>query len=99
MKILKQEENSILNRSAVEFSVDHKGSKTPTREEVLKQISEKLNVSPELIRIKSIFTKYGGESSKISANIYGNIESLKSIEEFRKKKKEKKEKKAPAKKA
>ncbi len=98
MRILKQEENSLLNRSAVECAAEHKGSKTPTKEEVLKQISEKLNVSPELIRIKSIFTKYGGESSKVSANVYGNIESLKAIEDFKKKKKGKKEKKASAKK-
>ena len=98
MKILKQEENSLLNRFSLECEVEHSGKKTPTREEVLKQIAESLKVSPELIKIKAIFTRYGGNLSNLISNVYNNIEGFKAIEEFRKKKKEKKEKKTVAKK-
>jgi small subunit ribosomal protein S24e len=99
MKILKQEEHQLLDRIHVEFEIDHPGTKTPTKEEVAKKLSELLKVSPELIKIKIIKTKYGGNSSRAVANVYKDIESFKVIEEFRKKpkKKEKKEKTAPKK--
>lgn len=98
MKILKEEKYDLLNRKQVEIEIDHIRLKTPSKEEALKHVSELLKVNPELIKVKFIHTKYGGDNSKIIANIYNNVESLKAIEEFRKKKKTKKEKKAPAKK-
>ncbi|AJF62936.1 MAG: Ribosomal protein S24E [archaeon GW2011_AR20] len=96
MKILKQGTHELLNRKQVEVEVDHPSLKTPTKDEALKQLSDNLKINPELIRIKAIFTKYGGNSSRVIANVYGNLESLKAIEEFRKKQKVKKEKKAAA---
>ncbi|MEK6862823.1 MAG: hypothetical protein AABW57_01525 [Nanoarchaeota archaeon] len=98
MKILKEEQHDLLNRKQLEIELDHVNMKTPTKDEALKQISEKLKVNPELVKIKAIFTRYGGNSSKVIANVYNNLESLKAIEEFRKKQKVKKEKKAPIKK-
>ena len=93
MKVLKEQEFSLLSRKEVEVELEHAGIKTPTKDEALKKISELLKVNPELIKVKAIFTRYGGNSSKVIANVYGNIESLKTIEEFRKKQKVKKEKK------
>ncbi|MEK6907366.1 MAG: hypothetical protein AABW45_02465 [Nanoarchaeota archaeon] len=96
MKIIKQEEHSLLNRKQIEVELEHNRLKTPTKDEALKKISESLKVNPELIKVKAIFTKYGGNFSKVIANVYNNLESLKAIEEFRKKQKVKKGKKAPA---
>jgi ribosomal protein S24E len=96
MKIIKEEQHSLLNRRQLEIELEHENARTPTREESLKRIADNLKISPELIKIKSIFTKYGKNTSRVIANVYNNLESLKSIEEFRKKQKAKKEKKAPA---
>jgi ribosomal protein S24E len=98
MKILNQVEHSLLNRKQLDIELEHKGNKTPKKEDVLKEISSLLKVEPELIKIKAINTKYGGNFSRIIVNLYSNLENLKKIEEFRKKPKKKKEKKAPAKK-
>src|SRR3989344_5988130 len=94
MKILKEENYDLLQRRQLEIELEHVNSKTPSKDEALKEISEKLKISPELISIKAIFTRYGGNYSKAIANVYNNLESLKAIEDFRKKQKVKKEKKA-----
>ena len=96
MKILREEKHDLLQRKEIEFELDHSGNKTPSKDEVLKSVSESLKINPELIKILGIFTNYGSTSSKIRANVYDNLESLKVIEEFRKKQKTKKEKKAPS---
>ena len=99
MKILKEEKHDLLQRREIEFELDHPGNKTPTKDEALKYLSENLKINQELIKIIGIFSSYGGNFSKVRANVYNNLEAFKSIEEFRKKVKVKKEKKAPAKKA
>lgn len=98
MKVLKQEQHDLLQRKQLEVELEHINNKTPTKDEALKYLSENLKITPELIKIKAIFTKYGGNVSKVIANVYNNLESLKAIEEFRKKQKTKKEKKAESKK-
>lgn len=98
MKILKEENHDLLKRKQLEIELEHNRLKTPTKDEALKYLSENLKVAPELIKVKAIFTRYGGNSSRVIANVYNNLESLKAIEEFRKKQKAKKEKKAESKK-
>lgn len=90
MKILNEEEHHLLNRRQIEFELEHPETKTPGKDETTKQISELLKVSPDLIKLKAIYTKYGGNSSTVIVNVYKDHKSLQDIEEFRKKKKEKK---------
>src|SRR3989344_4089306 len=93
MKILKQEQHELLQRNYLEVEIEHGNNKTPTKDEALKYLAENLKVNSELIKIKAIFTKYGGNTSRIIVNVYNSLESLRAIEEFRKKQKIKKEKK------
>ena len=93
MKQLRQLNNPILEYNKLVLEIDHDRSKTPSNEEVIKKISEELKVSPELIKIKHIFSNYGSSKSKIIVNVYKNIEMLKKLEEIKKKPKAKKGKK------
>ena len=93
MKIIKQEEHKLLDRKRITAEVVHDKNKTPSKQEIIKELSQRLNINPELINLRHIYTHFGATKSKIIANVYNNLTMLKSLEEFRKKKKEKKIKK------
>ena len=93
MKIIKQEEHKLLERKRITAEVIHDKNKTPSKQEIVKELAQDLNVNPELINLRHIYTHFGATKSKVIANIYNNLAMLKSLEEFRKKKKDKKEKK------
>ena len=94
MKILKQEDNPVLEYSKYIIEIEHNKEKTPTNQEVINNISKELKVNPELIKVKYIHSHFGLSKTKVIANIYKNLEMLKRLEEIKKKPKIKKEKKA-----
>ncbi|MEK6835737.1 MAG: hypothetical protein AABX55_01825 [Nanoarchaeota archaeon] len=92
MKLIKEEEHKLLDRKRIIAEIMHEKNKTPTTQEVIKQLAENLKVNPELIKLRHIYTHFGASKSKIIAHVYNNLATLKALEEFRKKKKIKKAK-------
>jgi|SRR3989344_4389551 len=91
MKIIKQEEHKLLDRKRITAEVIHDKNKTPSKQEIIKELSQDLKVNPELINLRHIYTHFGATKSKVIANVYNNLAMLKSLEEFRKKKKVRKQ--------
>ena len=93
MKHLKESYNPVLEYKRITLEVDHDKDKTPSNQEITSKVAQELKVSPELVKVKHIYSHYGLSKSKVIAHVYKNIEMLKKIEEIRKKPKAKKEKK------
>ena len=89
-ELTEQKENALFNRKEIKGIAE--SEVTPSREIVLKLLSEKLSVPEENIKIKGIRGKYGSKIFNIEANIYSSKEEKESIE-LKKKKEAEAEKK------
>lgn len=101
LEVKNQKDNHLLNRTEVEFEIDHSGTSTPRRNDVTELIATKTNRDKKLIVIKQIRTKYGKNISQGLAYIYNDEKSMKFgaehlIKRGQKKKKEAPEEQAPA---
>jgi len=76
---IKSRNDSALPRSEVQAIVTFDGT-TPSRQELIKNLSSKLKSKAELVVIKNIYTAYGDKEASIIAYIYDNEDALKSIE-------------------
>lgn len=81
VNIISKEENHLLKRKEVKFSVDHaqKGG-TSSRIEVSKQLASLLKTKPELVYVKNMKTKTGQMIAVGEANVYDSIEQGKLME-------------------
>jgi len=93
MKIIKQTHNPVLGRYQVELEHEHFKQATPKESDVLKEVAGVMKASPENVKVKHIYSGYGGGKSRIIAYVYENADALKNIEIFNKKAKKKEEKK------
>jgi len=87
IEIKKQEKNLLLSREEIRAEIKEKI--TPKEEEVKTALAEKLQKSPELVIIKSIYPHFGEQKAFLLAYVYNNIEALKKFEPKIKPKKEK----------
>lgn len=85
MKLIKEQESPLLDRKTVYFESMFERNRTPSRVEVKMQLSTILKVKPELIAIKKIQNHYGQNKISITANIYKNTETLRTLETAKKK--------------
>ena len=75
VNIISKEQNPLLKRKEVTFSVDHaQNGGTPSRVEVGKQLASLLKTNPELVYIKNLKTKTGKMFAIGEANVYDSIE-------------------------
>ena len=95
MQILDQKEEKLFNRKEVNFKVNF-DRVTPNKEDLKKQISEKLKVDPELVVIEKAHQHFGERTVEVSALIYSDKEFMKKVE-IRNKKVKKEAKKEPPK--
>ena len=78
-QITNEVENKTLERKELEFSGE--GNRiTPSREEVLDKLAERIAVRKEFIVIKSIRNLYGSHKFAGSAHVYTNKEKLQEVE-------------------
>ena len=89
-KIISDVENSLFNRREIEGEIH--AEVTPSKEEVAKLISEKIKVSEDAIKIKTIMGKFGSRVFLIVANIYSSKKEKDDIEQMTKQEKEAEEK-------
>ncbi|MAG52594.1 MAG: hypothetical protein CMH62_01390 [Nanoarchaeota archaeon] len=96
MKVLKEKDLPLLKRKRLTAEIDHFKKPTPSKQEVLKTIAEKMKASEDSISLLHVYPHYGREKSKIIANVYKSKEDLETFEKIHKKKKKEKKKTAPA---
>jgi ribosomal protein S24E len=89
MKIIKQEKSNLLPRIDIVANVEHINKRTPSNEEVKKELSKLMKVDEELILIKHIYDGYGSGVSRIEAYAYNSKEDIALITKKGKKEKEK----------
>ena len=81
VNIISKEQNPLLKRKEVAFSVDHtQDGGTPSRIEVTKQLASLLKTKPELVYVKNMETKTGQMVAIGEANVYDSIEQGKLVE-------------------
>lgn len=95
IKILEEKDNAILKRKELLLEVDSL-DKTPSNEEVKKELAKKFNTKENLVAVKQINQIFGKRTCKVKANIYNDEKSLKEIEPQPKVKEEPKKEEAPA---
>jgi len=81
VKIISKEQNPLLKRKEVTFSVEHaQTGGTPTRVEVRKKLATLLKTDLELVYVKQVETKTGTMVAIGEANAYDSIEQAKLME-------------------
>ena len=89
MKILKQLHNPLLGRYQVELEYEHFKQATPKGADVAKEAATILKVSPELMKVKHIYSGYGNGKSRVIVYVYESAEKLNAVEVIKKKAKKK----------
>ncbi|MBT6735296.1 hypothetical protein HOA69_02960 [Candidatus Woesearchaeota archaeon] len=89
MKIIKQDKSSLLPRIDIVANMEHVNKRTPSNEEVIKELSKLMKIDKELILIKHIYDGYGSGVSNIEAYAYDSKEDMALITKKGKKEKEK----------
>ncbi|MBU1201900.1 MAG: hypothetical protein KJ583_00870 [Nanoarchaeota archaeon] len=79
MKIIKQEENKLLERAEIVAEIVFSDA-TPSRESIRKELAKELKVDAGLVIIKKIETKYGERQALVQANVYKKADVLKKTE-------------------
>jgi ribosomal protein S24E len=82
IEILNKEKNPLIERTELEFRIDHFGESTPNRLEVKKKIAGMEGADEKLTIIREISSHFGNPYSIGKANIYENAEDLKYFEPF-----------------
>ena len=80
LEITENNDNPLLNRQEVQIIIKHENDATPNRNQVIKNLSEKLKAKKELIIIDHLKNKYGKTETQGYAKIYTNKDSLNLIE-------------------
>jgi ribosomal protein S24E len=81
LKIDSKEQNPLMKRREVTFSVEHaQTGGTPTRVEVRKQLATLLKTDLDLVYIKQLETKTGTMVAVGEANAYDSVEQAKLME-------------------
>jgi len=79
LKITSERDNPLLERREVEFKVSYEKT-APTRKEVIASLAAKLNAKEDLVVIEKMTTGFGTRMLLGNAKLYGNANSLKSVE-------------------
>ncbi|HLD15070.1 MAG TPA: hypothetical protein VJB94_00630 [Candidatus Nanoarchaeia archaeon] len=84
-KILTQKDADLLNRKEVVIEINHAGTKTPTKLEVVKKTAELLKTEESLVQFKKINEIFGIGKCKALVHIYKDINDLNRLEKIKKK--------------
>ncbi len=80
IEILNTNKEPLMKRTAFEAKVVFQG-KTPSRPDMIKSLSQKLNSKDTLTIIKKIATNYGSERAVLNGFIYDDEATMKKLEE------------------
>lgn len=71
--------NDLLSREEIEATINFDGP-TPSRQKVLKELSESIKAKPDTVIVKQILTEYGKSFAKVIAYVYTNKETMEKLE-------------------
>ncbi|KXB04969.1 hypothetical protein AKJ50_01865 [candidate division MSBL1 archaeon SCGC-AAA382A13] len=80
VNITKKIENPLMERTEIEFEVEHNNASTPSRAEVVEELSSKLDISEDLIIIEKITTPHGRQKATGNARTYKSQQQLRELE-------------------
>ncbi|KXA93181.1 hypothetical protein AKJ65_06550 [candidate division MSBL1 archaeon SCGC-AAA259E19] len=80
MEIIERQKNPLLKREGVKFQVEHSAAPTPSRPDILEELSSELGVSKNLIVIERITTSHGSQAAFGKARVYETEDLLKELE-------------------
>ncbi len=86
LKIIKEKQNPLFNRKEIIAVLTSKSS--PTKQEIIKELSEKYSVPFNVLRVLNIKGGFGVKEFTITANIYESNEQRDKYEKLTKKEKE-----------
>jgi ribosomal protein S24E len=72
IKIVKDEENKLLNRRDLQISIDHPSQGTPKRADLHSKLAAQLGVKPELVFITGTKTLTGKNSTICNVEVYSD---------------------------
>ena len=75
MEIMEKRENSLLSRTEVAGVISFDGA-TPSRQDLVKAISEKLKVPKDMVVIRKVTTAFGSRKASFDANVYKDAAAL-----------------------
>jgi small subunit ribosomal protein S24e len=81
-QIENKKENKLLERTEVNFSVEHSGESTPTRDTIRSTIASAMSVQKERIIIDQMESEYGIGLTKGYAKVYDSPEALTKSERY-----------------
>lgn len=76
MEIVSQKKNPLVGREDVHFRINHEGQRTPSRQEILKEIARMLKTNDDRIIIDRIFTVQGQAVSDAKVLAYDKKEDV-----------------------
>ena len=83
MEIVSRIENKLLNRVEIDFKWNHKGSKTPSKKEVMDLVKTlEPGSNPDFIVVKNCKTRYGHALTPGVALIYETSEAMRVEPEY-----------------
>jgi ribosomal protein S24E len=71
IEIISQKKNPLVGREDVHMRIDHQGQRTPSRQEILKEIARMLRTNDDRVIIDRIFTVQGQAVSNANVLAYG----------------------------
>jgi ribosomal protein S24E len=77
IKVVRDEQNKLLNRREVVFEIRHSGAATPSRKDIAAQLAAKLTADDKMIVVRPLDSEYGTPVIKGVANIYKNEKDMK----------------------
>ncbi len=91
MKIIKEINDDLLKRKRIVYEFEHLKSSTPKKEDVKKDIADKMKVDEKLVNVKYIKSRFGHGTSRVIAYIYNDQQFYDDVEVIKKKPKVKKD--------
>jgi ribosomal protein S24E len=85
LKITTEEQNPLFNRKEIIATI--KAESLPTRQEVIKSLSEKYSVPNDALRVLNIKGKFGDKEFTVRAHVYSSKEERNKYEKLSKKEK------------
>ena len=76
LEIISHKKNQLMGREEAEIKVYHHGQRTPSRQEMLKEVAGHLKAQESHVIINSIMTIPGDACSHIKAHAYEKAESV-----------------------
>ncbi len=76
IEIVSQKKNPLVGREDVHIRINHEGQRTPSRQEILKEIAHSLKTNEDRVIIDRIFTVQGRAISDVKVLAYEKKEEV-----------------------